>query len=66
MSSIAVKLNVNGVIRRFQFQRNQSFDDLVEAALKLYPELPKSVTFTYKDEDGDVIDVSTDGDVDGR
>ena len=63
MSSIAVKLNVNGVIRRFQFQRNQSFDDLVEAALKLYPELPKSVTFTYKDEDGDVIDVSTDGDV---
>ena len=61
--SIAVKMNVNGVTRRFQFQRNQSFDDLVKAALKLYPELPKGVTFTYKDEDGDVVNVSTDGDL---
>lgn len=64
MSNIAVKLNFNGVIRRFQFARNQNFSHLVEAAAKRYPEIHSmSVSFTYKDEEGDVIYVSTDEDL---
>lgn len=64
MSSVAIKLSFNDVIRRFQFKRDQSFNNLVEAAVKRYPELrSEGITFTYKDEDGDVVDVSTDGDL---
>jgi len=64
MSSVAIKLSFNGVIRRFHFNRDKSFNNLVEAAVKRYPELrSEGITFTYKDEDGDVIDVSTDGDL---
>lgn len=64
MSSVAIKLSFNGVIRRFHFNRDESFNNLVEAAVKRYPELrSEGITFTYKDEDGDVIDVSTDGDL---
>ena len=57
-------MSFNDVIRRFQFKRDQSFNNLVEAAVKRYPELrSEGITFTYKDEDGDVVGVSTDGDL---
>lgn len=64
MSKVAVKFIHDGVIRRSKFEQEKTYENLVQIVLKLFPELPNDgIVFSYTDEDGDLITLSTDGDL---
>ena len=62
-TNVPLKILYDGTIRRAQFPVGEGFDYLGDIIANLYPTAPKSVNVSYVDDDGDEIQVSTDGDL---
>jgi len=62
-TNVPLKIKYDGTIRRAQFPVGGGFDCLCDVIANLYPTAPKGVTVSYVDDDGDEIQVSTDGDL---
>jgi hypothetical protein len=62
-TSVPLKLLYDGMIRRAVFPIGERFDYLRGIIVDVYPTASKGVVVSYVDDDGDEIQVSTDGDL---
>lgn len=56
----SLKLTLNNVTRRILYDGNLHYDELVKLSQLLFSSLESDIEFTYKDDEGDLIRVSTD------